>query len=116
MSIDGVNESNSSSRSLQIVSIQFEGCTQVYPCIISRPEIFQKTRMKENFEVYISNFIDELKEADIRLSKVVLDAPERALCRHQKSHGGYFSCDLCYASPENIPIPGEKGSKYIDFV
>ena len=68
--------------------------------------------MKENFEVYVSNFISEMKDAGMILDKVVLDAPERALCRHQKSHGGYFSCDICVANPESIRIPGKAGSKY----
>ena len=111
MSIDGVNETNSSSRSLQVVSIQFNDCKEIYPVVISRPEVFQKVAMKENFEMYISSLLDQLQEHDITFKKLVLDAPERAACRKQKQHGGYYSCDLCEANPENVKIPGKSGSK-----
>ena len=111
MSIDGVAETKSTSRSLEVMSLKFEGCKEVYPCLISRPEVFQKKRMKDRFEGYISNFIEEMKSAGMVLQKLVLDAPERATCRKQKMHGGYYSCDLCIANPENMRIPGKKGSK-----
>ena len=113
MSIDGVNETNSSSRSLQVVTIRFEGCKEIYPVVISRPEIFQKVAMKLNFETYIASLLEQLRDNDIRLEKLVLDAPERAACRKQKQHGGYYSCDVCEANPENMAIPGKRGCKYL---
>ena len=113
MSIDGVAETKSTSRSLEVMSIQFMGCKEVYPCLISRPEIFQKKRMKAQFEAYISNFLEEMQATPMVLKKVVLDAPERATCRKQKMHGGYYSCDVCIANPENMQIPGKRGSKNI---
>lgn len=58
--------------------------------------------MKPVFEMYLENLIDEFKDSHIQVKKLVLDAPERAACRKQKQHGGYFSCDLCLANPENI--------------
>ena len=111
MSIDGVSENKSTSRSLEVMSIQFEGCKEVYPAIISRPEVSHKKKTKEKFEGYISNFLTEMTEANMTLKKLVLDAPERATCRKQKMHGGYFSCDLCVANPENYTVPGRRGSK-----
>ena len=45
------------------------------PVKISRPEVFQKKLMKEYFEVYISNFLDELEASDLKLKKVIVDAP-----------------------------------------
>jgi len=113
MSIDGVAETKSTSRSLEILSVQFHGCNEVYPCIISRPEVFQKKMMKTNFEAYISNFIDEMNSCGLSLKKLIVDAPERATCRKQKMHGGFHACDLCLANPVNMKIPGRKGSKFI---
>ena len=106
MSIDGVNETNSSSRSLQVVSLRFSGCKEIYPVVISRPEVFQKVSMKVNFEMYVKSLLDQLNTNGIKLEKLVLDAPERAACRKQKQHGGYYSCDLCEANPENVPLNG----------
>ena len=111
MSIDGVNETNSSSRSLQVVSIQFNGCKEIYPVVISRPEVFRKVAMKTNFEGHLQSVIEQLEVNGLQLKKLVLDAPERAACRKQKQHGGYHSCDLCEANPENVKIPGKKGCK-----
>ena len=111
MSIDGVSENNSTSRSLEIMSLQFENCKEVYTCIISRPEVFQKKEMKENFQAYLSMFLDEMEECSMKVRKLVVDAPERATLRRQKMHGGYFSCDLCTANPENVRIPNKRGSK-----
>ena len=112
MSIDGVSENQSTSRSLEVLSIQFVGCKEVYPAIISRPEVFQKKRMKDSFEGYVSNFLEEMASASMNLKQLVVDAPERATCRKQKMHGGYYSCDICIANPENFPIPGRRGSKF----
>ena len=116
MSIDGVNETNSTSRSLQVISMQFEGCKEIYPMVISRPEVFQKVAMKANFEGYVKDLLKQLEDHDILLRKLVVDAPERAACRKQKQHGGYYSCDVCEATPENIWIPGKRGCKYYSVI
>lgn len=108
MSIDGVNETKSSNRSLEIVSVMFDKCREVYPCLIFRPESNQKKDMKAEIEAYISIFLDKLAQEDLKLLKVVLDAPERASLRKQKLYGGYFSCDICLANPENIRTKGKQ--------
>ena len=113
LSVDGVNECNSTSRSLEILSMQFANCNQVYPCIIFRPEVFRKKSQKQNFEAYVSNFIEELQQCGLKVLKLVADAPERAASRHQKQHGGAFSCDVCIADPQNMAIPGKRGCKII---
>ena len=89
----------------------FIGCSEVYPCIIHRPEPHQKKKLKDYFEVYLEGLLEEIVAASCSVKKAVLDAPERAACRKQKQHGGYFSCDMCYANPENIQIHGGRSSK-----
>jgi hypothetical protein len=63
ISIDGVSECKSSSRSLRILSLKFANCYEVYPCLIYRPEVFQKKRLTPYFnahlEVYLEECIDE---------------------------------------------------------
>lgn len=111
MSVDGVAETKSTSRSLEIMSVMFKGCKEVYPCIICRPEVRRKSSMKDYFEAYLSLFLDKLVEANVALKKAVADAPERARLKCTKGHGGYFSCDWCLANPENIRIDGRNGCK-----
>ena len=93
------------------MSIMFDGCNEVYPCLICRPEVRRKSNMKNYFEAYLGIFLDKLVEANVSLDKAVADAPERARLKAFKTYGGYFSCDWCLANPENISIEGRRGSK-----
>ena len=113
ISVDGVNETNSSSRSLEIVSVMFPGCKEVFPCLIHRPEPHQKKKLRHYFEVYLEGLLEDIVSCSTTIKKAVLDAPERAACRKQKQHGGYFSCDMCYANPENLASQEGRGSKLI---
>lgn len=115
ISVDGVAETKSSRRSLEVVSLQFSGCKEVYPCLIMRPEVDQKRNSKDAFDAYFSVFLGELEAEMIHLDKAVGDAPERANLRKQKLYGGYSSCDLCLANPENIRNERGTGSKSITF-
>lgn len=113
LSVDGVAETKSSRRSLEVVSLQFSGCREVYPCFILRPEVDQKKHSKDAFDAYLSVFLDELVQEGLELDKAVADAPERANLRKQKLYGGYSSCDLCLANPENIRNEKGTGSKML---
>jgi hypothetical protein len=108
LSIDGVSECNSSSRSLEVLSMKFLGCKDIYPCLISRPEVHRKKEMAINFEAYVDNFIAEAEECGLSIKKLVADAPERAHWRKQKAHGGFHSCDVCTANPVTMTIPGRQ--------
>lgn len=109
VSVDGVNECNSTSRSLEILSLRFVSCRNIYVSMIARPQVFHKVSQKQTFECYLTEFIEELNDLGLRISLVVMDAPERSTCRKQKQHGGFYSCDTCYANPENYQTPGRTG-------
>ena len=111
LSVDGVAEAKSSSRSLEIISIQFKDCNQVYPVLVSRPEPFRKKEMRATFQDYLGDVLQQIKDENCHLDKVVVDAPERAACRRQKLHGGFYSCDLCLANPDSVLLPGSRCSK-----
>ena len=113
LSVDGVAEAKSTSRSLEIISIQFLDCKQVYPVLISRPEPFRKKEMKSSFQTYLGDVLAQITEENLHLDKVVVDAPERAACRRQKLHGGFYSCNLCVANPDSVTLPGSRCSKLL---
>jgi hypothetical protein len=113
ISIDGVNETKSTSRSLRIVSMKFRNCYEVYPCIIFRPEVFQKKRLSPYFNAHLEVFLEECIAAGLHPYKAILDAPERAACRGQKQHGAYYSCDVCLANPDNYQSPGTQKYKRV---
>ena len=113
LSVDGVNESNSTSTSLEIVSFRFKTCKEIYIALIFRPQVHNKVSQKPTFECYLCNIIKQFNDLGITIELCILDAPERSACRKQKQHGGYFSWDTCYANPENYKTPGRSGCKFI---
>jgi len=115
MSIDGINETNSSSRSLEVVSLRFASCREIYPCMISRPEPHRKRETRHRVDAYIARFIQDLKDMARTVEDMFLDAPERAVVRQQKGHGGYFCCDLCIANPVSIPSGNGTSSKFTTY-
>ena len=112
VSVDGVNETKSTSTSLEILSLRFSTCKNIYISVISRPQVHNKVAQKPTFECYLHSFIEEANELGITITLAVLDAPERATCRKVKQHGGYHSCDTCYANPVNYQTPGRSGCEY----
>ena len=111
LSVDGVAEAKSTSRSLEIISLQFKECKLVYPVLICRPEPFRKKEMKSTFQNDLSEVLEQISAENCHLDKVVVDAPERAACRRQKLHGGFYSCDMCVANPDSVVLPGSRISK-----
>ena len=109
MSIDGVNECNSSSRSLQVVSLRFNGCKEIYSCLISRPEVFQKKASKAAFEVYIESIIEELIDCNLRLAKL---QSVRLLANRSNTEVTIVVTSV--ANPENHRIPGKRASKLLN--
>jgi hypothetical protein len=91
--------------------MKFLGCKEIFPCLISRPEVHRKKETSTNFEGYVENFIEEAQNCGLTIKKLVADAPERAHWRKQKGHGGYHSCNVCTANPVTIAVPGKKSSK-----
>jgi hypothetical protein len=102
LSIDGVSEAKTTSKSLRIVSLKFENCYEVYPCVIFRPEVYQRKRLLPYFNAHLEVFLQECTENGLIPMKAILDAPERASCRGQKQHGAFYSCDVCLANPDTI--------------
>ena len=111
VSVDGVNETNSSSTSLEILSFRFMSCKHIYICVIARPQVHNKVAQKPTFECYLHSFIEEANDLGVQIELAVLDAPERSTCRKMKQHGGYYSCETCYANPINYKTPGRSGCK-----
>jgi len=75
-----------------------------------------KKIMKNDIEKYMAAYLKEIEDAGLRVIRAVLDAPERALCRRQKQHGGFFSCDVCVANPISLTNERNKGSKLLTCV
>jgi hypothetical protein len=110
LSLDGVPESNSGSRCIDVLSVKVEGCVRVYPLKIIRPNDPWAKKLPHPYTLDIQrkmgNVMLELRElaaqgiAELRL--VVADAPMRAAIRQQKPHGAFWACDYCLQRATHI--------------
>ena len=93
LSLDGVQESNSSSTSLDIFCVSFKTCRNVYPLRIIRPN--EKYRYDEQEEM--SNVLTDINSSDLILDTAVCDNPKRSKLRMAKSSCGTHGCEYCEA-------------------
>ena len=91
LSYDGVQESKSSSASIDIYSVSFPPCRKVYPLKLIRPT----NRFKYEENHYAELVINEINESDSVLRAIVLDNPKRSLIRRALSHSASYTCEYC---------------------
>ena len=91
ISLDGVQESNSSSFSLDIYCLNFHGCRHVYPIRLIKP--YEKFRYDEQEE--LQNVVDDVNEADFTIYTGVFDNPKRSVVKNVKSHAARHPCEYC---------------------
>lgn len=94
MSIDGVSESKSTSISLDVYSIKFDGCRDVFPIKIVRP--IQKGLI--NHQEQFACVLNDLIENSIKLSAVVADNPKRSFIRNSMQFSSTFGCEYCFSA------------------
>ena len=97
LSLDGVQESRSSSISMDIYSIKFHGCRNIYPLRLIRPN--EKYKYDEQEE--LANAIADLNNSDLVLDHCVLDNPKRCVVQNKKSCCARFPCEYCEAPAIN---------------
>ena len=96
LSDDGVPESKSTTRSIDVLSIKFYPCALVFPLKIVRSE----PGVKVPVSVTWPPILDEIIELHITVDNFCADAKKRAEILCQKQHNGYYSCSYCYARGE----------------
>ena len=60
-SVDGVKECNSNKVSLNVHSIRFTGCRNIYPLLIQRPVLMTSDDGKEEAQRGLKMLVDDLK-------------------------------------------------------
>ncbi len=102
LSVDGVPESKSSGRSVDILSVRFVGCRSIYCMAILQP---MQRGLGIGDEVTLEHFLHELSKTSLRLRRVIADAPKRASLQGLKQHSATFACPYCVARKENGVFP-----------
>ena len=90
LSSDGVSETKSTTTSLDVYSIRFLNCRNVYPVCIVRP---LKTYPENDF---LAEIITELESHGFTISAFLGDNPKRSLARRCLSHSSTFPCEYCF--------------------
>ncbi len=114
LGLDGVPESASGGRSLDVLTIRFCHCRSVYTLGVFRPA---SSGYGHADSVLLKSFIAEYKQLidgnlvsyqSVRLRYVICDAPKRAKVMSLQSHSGYYSCQYC-------EVKGQYGSRSVFF-
>ena len=94
MSLDGVSESKSTSISLDVYSIQFDGCREIYPLKIVRA----LNKCHVNNEDQLSLVMSDVLANNLLLLAMIADNPKRAFLRKSLQHSAKFACEYCFVS------------------
>ena len=105
LSVDGVSESKSTSISLDVYSMKFKGCREIYPIKIVRP--IQKGYI--DHQQQFASVISEVKENNLKIESFIADNPKRAFIRNSMQHSSKYACEYCFSCgvPYNSTIPDE---------
>ena len=91
VSLDGVAECKSNLVSLDVYSIRFANCHQVYPIQIIRP--LGKYRI--DHQAYLDEFLTDVCSNGCEIDVFVGDNLKRANARNCKTSSSYFPCEYC---------------------
>lgn len=91
LSLDGVQESRSTSISLDVFSIKMKKCRNIYPLKIIRPI----NKFPISYRPHLKNILDSLKEFNTLLDAFIADNPKRSIVRECLCHSSNFACEYC---------------------
>lgn len=89
--MDGVQESKSSSNSLDIHSVKFNHCRNIYPLKIIRP--CEKFKYDEQEE--LNNVLQDINDNNVAIDCAVCDNPKRSMAKCAKTSAAKYPCEYC---------------------
>ncbi len=108
ISIDGVPESRSSGLSIDVLSVRFSDCSNVYALGILKP---WKKRLGGKDEAIMAPFLADLPGSGLKVRRIIADAPKRAPLQGLKSHASNTGCPYCKAEKVNGRYPSSTMGK-----
>ena len=91
LSLDGIQESKSSSNTLDCYCVKFNHCQNIYPIRIIKP--CEKFKYDEKQE--LKNVLDDLNANGVTIDCAVLDQPKRSFARCAKCFSAKYACEYC---------------------
>lgn len=92
LSLDGISESKSNSISLDVYTLKFDGCRDVYPIKIIRPISKNIVNLYDHFAAVLNDVLQN----DLKLQCLVADNPKRAFLKYCMQHAARFACEYCF--------------------
>lgn len=93
LSLDGIKESKSSTATIDVFSITFEGCQKVYPVRLIKPS--NKYRYDEQEQ--IKKVVDDINDNSCTISEAIFDQPKRSRVRCALQFNSTYPCEYCEA-------------------
>lgn len=94
LSLDGVTENKSSTVSLDIYTIKFKGCRDVYPVKIIRPLLKPQIDLQEQFKLVLNS----VESYNLILEALIGDNPKRSFFRNSLQHSAKNGYKYCFES------------------
>ena len=91
LSLDGVQESNSSTASLDTYSICFNHCRNIYPLRIIKT--FNKFKIDEQEQ--LAYVLEDINASDLMIYCGVFDKMKRSVVKCTMSQSSYYACEYC---------------------
>lgn len=91
LSNNGVSECLSNQNSLDVYSLRFNNCRNIYPTQIIRP--IGKHRVDQR--KYLEDFLADVCINHCHIHSFIGDNAKRSIGRGSKSHAGYYPCEYC---------------------
>lgn len=110
LSLDGVQESNSSSTSMDIFCLKFNHCRNIYPFRIIRP--CDKYKYDEQAE--IKRVLEDINKNNIVIDCIVLDKPKRSTVLCVKGHSAKYPCEYCESCAVTHVIKNQKSYSLVE--
>ena len=107
LSLDGVSETKSTTTNLDVYSLKFRGCRDVYPVKIIR----QINKYKIDLQTEFGNVLDRISEQNLEIDFIVADNPKRAFLRNSLQAGGKLCCEYCFQSGVSFCSHGYEETK-----
>ena len=92
LSFDGVSESLSTSITLDVYSIKFKDCKNVYPLRIVR-KLKKEAKIDNKKQLHL--VLNDLYQNDCRLGELIADNPKRSNLKDVLNHASWFPCEYC---------------------
>ena len=104
LSLDGIQESKSSSLSVDVYTVSFKNCRTVYPLKIIRP--INKYKMDD--QLILKQVLDDINLNECILRTVVCDNPKRCMIRCSLGHCACYACEYCESKAKYFKEPEKK--------